>query len=70
MALMETNTPIRDNAGLLAAACERQLKDPTRCSSDPEQGFPGGSVAKNLPASARDLVSSPDPGRSRMLQSN
>ena len=30
-ALMETNTPIRDNVELLAAACELQLKDLTCC---------------------------------------
>ena len=30
-------------------------------SKDEKQGFPGGSVVKNLPANAGDL---PDPGRS------
>ena len=34
------------------------------------QGFPGGTVAKNPPANARDTGSSPGPGRSRMLRSN
>ena len=33
-------------------------------------GFPGGSVIKNPPANAGDTVSSPDMGRSHMLQSN
>ena len=33
-------------------------------------GFPGGSVVKNSPASAEDTVLIPDPGRSRMPQSN
>ena len=33
-------------------------------------GFPGGSVVKNLPAHAGDMVSIPDLGRSHMLQSN
>ena len=31
-------------------------------------GFPGGSVVKNLPASAGDTGSIPDTGRSHMLQ--
>ena len=34
------------------------------------EGFPGGSVVKNLPASAGDMGLIPDPGRSHMLQSN
>ena len=34
------------------------------------QGFPGGSVAKNLSANARDPDLIPDPGRSYMLWSN
>ena len=33
-------------------------------------GFPGGTVVKNLPASAGDRGSSPGLGRSHMLQSN
>jgi len=33
-------------------------------------GFPGGSVVKNLPASAGDTDSIPDLGRSHMPQSN
>ena len=32
--------------------------------------FPGGAVVKNPPANAGDTGSSPDPGRSHMLQSN
>ena len=32
--------------------------------------FPGGSVVKNLPASAGDIGSIPGPGRSHMPQSN
>ena len=34
------------------------------------EGFPGGAVVKNLPASAGDTGSSPGPGRSHMPQSN
>ena len=34
------------------------------------QGFPAGSVLKNPPASAGDLGSIPDPGRSVMPWSN
>ena len=34
------------------------------------QGFPGGAVVKNLPASAGDMGLSPGPGRSHMLRSN
>ena len=32
--------------------------------------FPGGTVVKNLPANARDMGSSPGPGRSHMPRSN
>ena len=34
------------------------------------EGFPGGSVVKNLPANAGDTSWTPDPERSHMLQSN
>ena len=34
------------------------------------EGFPGGTVVKNLPANAGDMGSSPGPGRSHMPQSN
>ena len=34
------------------------------------QGFPGGSVVKNLSANAGDMGSSPGPGRSHILRSN
>ena len=34
------------------------------------KGFPGGPVAENLPASAGDMGSIPDPGRSHMLWNN
>ena len=34
------------------------------------QGFPGGSVVKNLPAKAGDMGSIPGLGRPRMPQSN
>ena len=34
------------------------------------QGFPGGAVVKNPPASAGDMGSSPGPGRSHMPRSN
>ena len=32
------------------------------------EGFPGGSVVKNLPENAEDMCSIPNPGRSDMLQ--
>ena len=35
-----------------------------------EEDFPGGTVDKNLPASAGDTGSFPGPGRYHMLQSN
>ena len=35
-----------------------------------KEGFPGGSVLKNPPASAGDLSSIPDPGRFHMPWSN
>ena len=34
------------------------------------RGFPGGSLVKNLPASAGDMGLIPDPGRSNMLWNN
>ena len=34
------------------------------------EGFPGGTVVKNLPANAEDTGLSPGPGRSHMPQSN
>ena len=34
-----------------------------------KEGFPGGAVVGNPPASAGDTGSSPDPGRSHVLQS-
>ena len=34
------------------------------------EGFPGGSVVKNLPASAGDMGSIPGLGRSHVPQSN
>ena len=34
------------------------------------QGFPGGTVVKNLPANEGDTGSSPGLGRSHMLRSN
>ena len=34
------------------------------------QGFPGGSVVKNLPANVGDTGPIPDPGRSHMPQRN
>ena len=37
--------------------------------SNQNEGFPGGSVVKNPPASAGDLGLIPGPGRSHMLQS-
>ena len=33
-------------------------------------GFPGGSVANNLPANVEDVSLIPDAGRSHMQQSN
>ena len=35
-----------------------------------KEGFPGGSLVKNLPANARDTGSSPGLGRPHMPQSN
>ena len=35
-----------------------------------QQGFPGSSVVKNLPANAGDTGSIPGPGRYHMLWSN
>ena len=35
-----------------------------------EEGFPRGTVVKNLPADAGDTGSSPGPGRSHMPHSN
>ena len=40
------------------------LKNNTR------EGFPGGSVVRNLPANAGDMGSIPDPGRSCMLRNS
>jgi len=37
-------------------------------SSEGMEGFPGGSVVKNPPANARDMVSIPDLGRAHMPQ--
>ena len=34
------------------------------------RAFPGGSVVKNMPASAGDTGSIPDSGRSHMLKNN
>ena len=39
-------------------------------SEDRVEGFPGGSVAKNLAASAGDTGSIPNPGRSHVPQSS
>ena len=39
-------------------------------SGRPGWGFPGGSLAKNPPASAGDMGSIPDPGSSHVLWSN
>ena len=39
-------------------------------SEETGAGFPGGSVEKNPPANAGDMGSTPDLGRSHMLQSN
>ena len=41
-----------------------------RSNEDPMQGFPGGSVVKNLPANSGDMGSSPDPRRYHMPWSN
>ena len=35
-----------------------------------DKGFPGGSVVKNLPATAGDTGLIPDPGKSHMPHSN
>ena len=49
----------------------------TFCQSSEEKryrkthlGFPGGAVVKNPPANARDMGSSPGPGRSHMPRSS
>ena len=46
---------------------KRTLKTVIR---DKEEGFPGCSVVKNLPATAGDMGSIPGLGRFHMLQSN
>ena len=35
-----------------------------------DKGFPGGSVVKNLPATAGDTGLIPDPGKSHMTHGN
>ena len=47
----------------LLATSVRQAKE---LKINTDQGFPGGSVVKNLPANAGDMVLFPDPGRSHM----
>ena len=42
----------------------------TFCSTIHAQGFPGGSVVKNLPANVEDTGSIPGLGRSHVLRSN
>ena len=58
---------------------EMKIKTPMRCHLTPvrmaivkktREGFPGGTVVKNLPANAGDTGSSPGPGRSHMPWSN
>ena len=47
------------------------LKNNMKIKAGQNRGFPGGSVVKNLPANAkRHTGSTPDPGRSHLLQSN
>ena len=43
---------------------------PETMESKSSEGFPGGSVVKNLPASGEDTGLIPDLGRCRMPQSN
>ena len=50
--------------------CERESMKKVLCSQEVMVGFPGGTVVKNLPASAGDTGSSPGPGRSHMPRSN
>ena len=45
-------------------------KNPSASIKKVCQGFPGGTVVKNLPANAGDTGSSPGLGRSHMLPSN
>ena len=47
----------------------KKTTNKTEVNNLPE-GFPGGAVVKNLPASAGDTGSSPGPGRSHMPWSN
>ena len=42
----------------------------TRDLGKEAEGFPGGTVVKNLPANAGDMVLSPGPGSSHMPRSN
>ena len=58
-----------------AMQCEKEKKTRKKTTNKTEvnnlpEGFPGGAVVKNLPASAGDTGSSPGPGRSHMPWSN
>ena len=52
-----------ESGGLPSTGLQRVQHD---LVTEQQQGFPGGSVVKNLPASAGDTGSIPDPGRSHM----
>ena len=53
-----------------AATLPLRVKQTYDTPEEPLQGFPGGSVVKNLPANAGDTATIPGPGRSHMPQSN
>ena len=52
-----------ESGGLPSTGLQRVQHD---LVTEQQQGFPGGSVVKNLPASAGDTGSIPYPGRSHM----
>ena len=53
--------------GLQSTGLQRVQHD---LGTEQQQGFPGGSVVKTLPANVGDTGSIPDPGGSHMPQSN
>ena len=59
---MEYHAAMKRDEPLLYIMTQMNLKNITL-------GFPDGAVVKNPPASARDIGSSPGPGRSHMPQS-
>ena len=56
---------------MLFSRCPARILHPAKMSIKSEVlGFPGGSVVKNQPANAGDIVSIPDLGRSHMERSS